>query len=65
MDSFSVAIWVKIETSAAGGVIWDMECKNCIDRCPASVRLVATKQGAHVLIPYARLYYERYITDGP
>jgi|UPI0004B35AA8 hypothetical protein len=50
MDSFSVAIWVKIETSAAGGVIWDMECKNCIDRCPASVRLVATKQGAHVFV---------------
>lgn len=47
----SVSIWTKIALNAPnGGVIWNVACKNCIERCPASIRLVATHQGAQVFI---------------
>ena len=52
MDSITIALWVKIDKHDPGGCIFDISCDNCVDRCPASIRLMSTRQGAHVfLIP--------------
>ncbi len=50
MDSITVAVWVKIDKSDPGGCIFDVACDNCLDRCPASIRLMSTRQGAHVFL---------------
>ena len=52
MDSITIGVWIKIDINDPGGCVFDISCDNCVDRCPASIRLMSTRQGAHVfLIP--------------
>ena len=50
LDSFSVSVWLKIDMGSKGGIAWDLNCGNCVSKCPASARLAITQQGAHVFV---------------